>query len=55
MSFAPLRHVMVIFSLALFIVFGIQIFEAYAEKTKWYAIQVWLKTDCILSDDDYEI
>ena len=34
---------MVIFSLALFIVFGMQIFDAYIEKTKWYALQVRLK------------
>ena len=47
---APLwifRHVMVILSMAMFIVLGQQIFEAYVEKTRWYQVketvppQVW--------------
>jgi oligosaccharyltransferase complex subunit gamma len=39
MPFAIVRHVMVIFSLSLFIVLGIQIWEAYVEKTRWYQLK----------------
>jgi hypothetical protein len=35
-----LRHVMVIFSITLFMVLGTQIFELYTEKTGWYRLQV---------------
>jgi hypothetical protein len=33
---APVRHALVLFSMAMFIVLGIQIFEAYVAKTRWY-------------------
>ena len=37
--FALVRHVMAIAAMSAFIVLGLQIFEAYSEKTRWYQIK----------------
>lgn len=47
LPFPVIRHIGVIFALALFTVLLLQIWDAYSEKTKWYRIrdtlpsQVW--------------
>eukprot|EP00596_Hydrurales_sp_CCMP1899_P005636 CAMPEP_0119035636 /NCGR_PEP_ID=MMETSP1177-20130426/2795_1 /TAXON_ID=2985 /ORGANISM="Ochromonas sp, Strain CCMP1899" /LENGTH=408 /DNA_ID=CAMNT_0006994205 /DNA_START=65 /DNA_END=1291 /DNA_ORIENTATION=- len=39
MPYAIVRHVMVLFSMAMFIVLGIQIWSAYVDKTSWYQLK----------------
>jgi hypothetical protein len=39
MPFAPLRHVMVIGSMSVFIVLAMQIWTAYVDKTRWYNLK----------------
>jgi hypothetical protein len=41
----PLRHVLIILSLASFIVFSMQIWIAYIDKTPWYNISDTLPSD----------
>jgi hypothetical protein len=47
LPYALLRHVVAIASMSMFIVFGLQLWNAYTEKTRWYSIketlpeQVW--------------
>jgi thiol-disulfide isomerase/thioredoxin len=40
MPYAIVRHVMVLFSMSMFIVLGIQIWQAYVDKTGWYNLKV---------------
>ena len=37
--FSPLRHVVVILGLAMFVVFSMELWNAYADKTPWYSIR----------------